>query len=270
MSAKSDWAGRLGAEWRKRSDDMDVLLEEPGIAGMDALGSVAGKAVLDVGCGGGRTSRELTRRGAQVTGVDVSPDLLALARSRGGAEFLEADAGADPLGGPYEALYSRFGAMFFDDPVGGWRHIRGQMVADAPGVIVAWAERAANGWATVPMQVSSSVLGLVAPPPPGAPGPFAWSDPEFASAILRDAGWRGVEVQRWEGRPEVRAGDDPDPLERAVFSAMRIGPGAAMLSGATDAQKAEIKGRLRETLAEWIEGDAVRMPAAVWLFHIRA
>ena len=117
MSDKIDWRGSVGKEWADKVDGLDFLLGPTGDAGIEILGSLKGKRILDVGCGAGTTSRDLSARGAKVTGVDISHDLLEVARERGQANYIKADASADPLGGPYDAVYSRCGAMFFDDPV---------------------------------------------------------------------------------------------------------------------------------------------------------
>ena len=97
MVDKFDWQGSVGKEWSKRMDGLDHLLNPVGELGIAAMGNVKGKRVLDVGCGAGSTSRALNTLGADVTGVDISKDLLALAKEQGGAKYMLADASADPL-----------------------------------------------------------------------------------------------------------------------------------------------------------------------------
>lgn len=272
MVSKSDWAGELGTLWATRNDDFNRLLEPAGRAGLRALGNVDGLRVLDVGCGGGQSSRELTKAGAKVTGVDVSWDMLDLARSYGGDEkYMLVDASKDPLGGPYDGLYSRFGAQFFDDPVQSWSHIRSHMHADGRAVVVVWCDADANPWASVPARVFSEVTDTPPYPfAPGKPGPFAWGDPEFIRSTLSAAGWTDIALHAWQGRLELTLNGNPDPLTRAVWGAMHLGPVSSKLRDAEPAQKEAVAKTLRVKLAPYLDGDVVRMPAAAWVVQMWA
>lgn len=267
MADKLDWQGSVGKEWSKRMDGLNCLLGPVGDAGISALGDVAGKRLLDVGCGAGSTSRTLAALGANVTGVDVSKDLLALAKQDGGADFLLADAASAPLGGPYEAVYSRCGAMFFDDATAGWAHIRGAAAPKAGLSIVCWCRGAENGWASIPLNAARPLLGedMPAPAQIGVPGPFAWADPDYFAPILQSAGWKNLAWHAYEADAELTTGNDPDPLTRAVNFTLRIGPLARSLAGMAPEQRVQIGQVLRETYQYYLSGDAVRVPTKAWI-----
>ncbi|MFK5997477.1 MAG: class I SAM-dependent methyltransferase [Rhodobacterales bacterium] len=272
MVDKLDWQGSVGKEWSKRMDGLDCLLGPVGDAGIAALGNVAGKRVLDVGCGAGSTSRALAALGADVTGVDVSKDLLALAKQAGGADYILADAASAPLGGGYEAVYSRCGAMFFDDAAAGWAHIRAAMAPKADLVIVCWCPGSENGWASIPLNAACPLLGddMPAPADKGAPGPFAWADPDYFAPILRAAGWKNLTWVAHAADAELTTGDDPDPLTRAVDFTLRIGPLARSLQGMAPERRLEIGQVLRQTYLNYLKDDAVRVPTKAWIITAQA
>ncbi len=271
MVDKLDWQGGVGKEWSKRMDGLNCLLGPVGDVGIVALGDVAKKRVLDVGCGAGSTSRALAGLGAEVTGVDVSTDLLALAKHDGGADYLLADAASEPLGGPYDAVYSRCGAMFFDDAIAGWTHIRNHTVPGGNLSIVCWCAGKENGWASIPLRAARPILGDPPPPPPaGTPGPFAWADPDYFAPILKQAGWKNLKWQAVDADAQITTGDDPDPIERAVQFTLRIGPLAKSLEGMAPEIRTKIGAVLATVYKDYLDGDAVRVPTKAWIITAQA
>ncbi len=141
MSTREQWAGDLGRKWARMADAQDALLgvfQQPAIA---ALGPLEGRRILDLGCGQGTSSFALAAAGAdEVVGLDISPDLLAVAAARKkagvpGAErvrFALSDAAEATFDDPFDGLLSRFGAMFFDEPVAAWANLRAAMKPGAP------------------------------------------------------------------------------------------------------------------------------------------
>ena len=208
-----------------------------GQAALDALAPKTGARVLDIGCGAGATSRALADRGCRVLGVDLSAPLLAVARQRaGGPDYLLADAGADPLPGPFDAAFSRFGVMFFADPVAAFTHIRAAMAPGARLAFVCWGPLSENGWAFEPMVAIAPFLPEpTEPPAPNAPGPFAFAQDHRATSILAEAGWRDVAATL--SRTILNVGDSP-PAALAMLS--KIGPaGRALRENPAVAEAAE-------------------------------
>ncbi|MEM1297900.1 MAG: methyltransferase domain-containing protein [Pseudomonadota bacterium] len=274
MASREDWIGRTGAEWARRGAALERLLGPAGEAGLQALGARPGERVLDVGCGAGTSTEELAKAVGQeghVTGVDVSPDLLAIARDRlegyANVTLLEADAERADLGPPAGALYSRFGSMFFDDPPAAFQNLAGALVPDARAVFVAWREPARNQWASVPMTFSAE--GLIPAAPPPGPGPFAWADPGVFQPLLEQAGFRDIRMQDHEFMAEISEGEDPNPVVRSADFMMRIGPMAARLRGATEEAKAEAREFLCQRLARHEMDGAVRLLASAWVIEAR-
>ncbi|SES65671.1 class I SAM-dependent methyltransferase [Oceanicella actignis] len=284
MTTIEDWKGRVGAEWADKADALDTLLGPSGEAAMRALGPLEGRRVLDLGCGAGATAFALARAAGprgEVVGVDVSPPLLERARRRlaerpmpdaAPLRFVLADAARwrPDDGAPFDALYSRCGAMFFDDPPAAWAHLRSLTAPGAPLAIACWRGPELNLWASLPLRACADLLAPAPPPAPGAPGPFAWADPARVVPVLEGAGWREVAFTPFDHEVAPELGDDPDPAARAADFAMRIGPLASRLAGAPADLRAEAARRLRAAMAAHLREGAVRLPASAWIVTARA
>lgn len=266
MARASDWKGKFGQVWAAEADAMDRLLGPPGDAGIAALGEVSGARVLDLGCGAGQSSRKLAELGASVVGIDISQDLLDAARTRGGdiAYHLK-DASTADLDGPYDALFSRFGSMFFDDPVAGWTHIRHEVGHCVRMSLVVWQGLKDNDWAAIPLEIAD---GLVPSPKPVSgppePGPFAWADTDYARDLLTQAGWRDISFEPFVFRAELSMGDDPDPLARAVRFVMRSGPLASRTKELSRDIRDKIAQRLYDAFKDHLIGDRVVFEGRTW------
>jgi len=272
-SQKEYWGGKVGDEWAARARGIDAMLWPMTEQALAVAALRAGERVLDIGCGAGATSIEIARRvspGGNVLGVDISPQLLAVARERGAGlpiEFQEADAGAAELGQRFDAALSRFGVMFFEQPTQAFRHIRAQMKPGARLVFICWRLMAENGWATTPVDALRPMLTAPLPKPdPDAPGPFAFADRAKVERILSEAGWSGIGVSSWDG--DIQVGGGGSPAETAEFL-LKIGPCArAIADQGIDAEAA--KARLMEHLAPKHGADGLKLSAACWIVGARA
>ena len=277
MAETFEWAGEMGRKWVRHQEALDRQLASAGAAGLRALAAEPGERVLDLGCGAGATTAEIARavgpRGG-VTGVDVSPDLLAVARRRPGCEavtFVDGDAARAALPeAAFDALFSRFGCMFFDEPVAAFANLRRALKPGGRAVLVAWCEAARNPGAAIPAAVGTELLGPAEPAPPGAPGPFAWAEPEIFRAILDGAGFTGTAWQEERIGMTVGEAGDAHPAERAAALLTQIGILARRLRGQPEATRAEAVSRLGPRLESYVQDGWVRLPGAIWVIRARA
>ncbi|MEM7269994.1 MAG: class I SAM-dependent methyltransferase [Pseudomonadota bacterium] len=280
MASQSEWSGDLGRTWGAWTQVMDRMLAPFGDVAMQRLGKVRGKMVLDLGCGAGETACELALRVGStgtVVGVDISEDLISLASKERDAKKAEnlallcADASKLSLGSPADALYSRFGAMFFDKPADAWARLRANLAPRARASIICWRTFKENPWALVPYSAAADLLPAIDPPPPGAPGPFAWGVPEKSVfPVLEGSGWQKVKVKKVDRVLTLGPGMGGDPLEDAVDHALAIGPVASRASTLPAAAKRKVRARVKEALSQHMEDGAVRLKGACWLVRARA
>lgn len=234
---------------------------------LDRAAPKPGESVLDVGCGGGVTSLELARAvspAGHVLGVDVSDVILDVARRRcadvANLRFEVGDAESMPLPGQaFDLIVSRFGVMFFETPEAAFGNLRAALKDDGRLVFMCWRMPAENPWMMVPAAAVFDVLGPPAPPDPEAPGPFAFGDPDRLRRILGDSGFVDVELE------PVDAAVDLGSVERAVKLMSELGPAAALLADANDADRAKAFDALVASLRPFATAAGLWLPSATWI-----
>lgn len=273
MTDKAEWEGRVGrtwaAEWRRTDRSFTALTER-------LLGTATGAAfaqALDIGCGAGEVSLALARANpdARVVGVDVSDELLAAARRRGGdlpnLAFERADASRWTRAGfAPDLLVSRHGVMFFPDPVAAFAHLADLSAADARLAFTCFRRPSENAWASGLTSLLPSGLG--APPPPDQPGPFAFADTARVERILAEAGWRDAVFEAVDFPYVAGAGDDP--VEDALSYFLAIGPAARAAAQMESDERSRFIEGLRGFLHDHLEEGRVALQAGAWLVTARA
>jgi SAM-dependent methyltransferase len=223
--------------------------------------------VLDVGCGAGQTTRHAARAAVDGTalGVDVSAPMLERARQRSADEGLrnvsyrQADAGTHPFPpGRFDLCISRFGTMFFDDPVAAFGNIGRALRPGARLVMLVWQSRDRNEWAT---EIDRSLGAGRSPARPVAKvDPFSLADRAGTQRILADAGF--IEVGFTEVHEPVFYGQDTEAAFDAVLSLWQADVLLADLDAATTERAHR---RLRATLAAHDTGDGVLFDSRAWI-----
>ena len=205
MAGQPVWQGDMGRNWARLHEATDRQLAEVGEAVLGLLDAKAGERILDLGCGAGSTTlaiAEAVGPAGRVTGIDISPDLVAHVRQRADlfpqVTIIEADAAEHAFEpAAHDALFSRHGCMFFTDAPAAFANIRRGLRPGARVAMSAFAPLAENPWATVPLAAAESVLGPAPAEAQASPGPFAWAEPSVFRTALGDAGFRAI---AWEGR----------------------------------------------------------------------
>src|SRR5579871_944036 len=275
--ASQSFIEKGGEAWARLQDRTDALVDPPGRVALERLGVDAGERVLDVGCGCGQTLleiAELAGPSGRVLGVDISPPMLARARERvAGRPTIEVALGDAQThafeAGAFDAVFSRFGVMFFEDFGAAFRNLRAAARPGARLSFVCWQEMAKNLWAARPLEAVMRLLPESALPDllrEGRPGPFFLSEPARVRAILDGAGWNDVSLEPVE-MPLHLGG--AATLDEAVAYSLQIGPAARAMADAPETLKPKLEEALREALAPFAGPRGVFLDGAFFVVRAR-
>ena len=231
--------------------------------------------VIDVGCGTGATTRAAARLATDghATGIDVSVPMIDAARRSAAAQavtnvtFTVADAQTNNFSPDADMILSRFGVMFFDDPVAAFTNLRTALADRGRVAFACWQPMLDNEWMSVPLM---AVLAHVAPPPPpdpDAPGPFSFGARDRVAEILTAAGFRHIDIEPFTTRILVGG---PGTVADAVEFMRSTGMGRLLLA---DPQATGVRAALDgmgEALAPHLDADSVRLGAATWIVTAEA
>lgn len=264
------WNGSVGQTWTEGQERLDRLLAPLSDLTLDKADPQPGEKALDIGCGCGATTCALAQRGAIATGVDISAPMLERARQRAqdldGADFIEADASDYAFGSGYSLAFSRFGVMFFSDPVGAFANIRKALIPGGRLVFVCWQPPQKNAWIYVAGKAIQPYLPQSdAAPDPHAPGPFAFAEPDYVRGVLGDAGFRNTSVDAITADLHLA-----DTLDEAVQFQGQVGPVARALADLEGDERAAALDAARAALADHIKPDGLRLGSAAWLVSAAA
>jgi len=266
------WNEQSGPKWVALEARLDAQIAPLGRAAMERAAPRPGERVLDVGCGCGQTALELAERvgpSGEVVGADVSAVMLARARERAAeaglaqVRFENVDAQVHELPGAYfDLLYSRFGVMFFADPVAAFANLRRSLRPGGRLAFVCWQALDRNPWMLVPAGAAAREIPMPDPPAPGEPGPFSLADEKRLRGILEDAGFEDLRLEPDTG--ELFVGGEGG-LDEVVDFALGVGPAGAALREAGPEARPRVAAAVREALAPYAGERGVRMAYAAWI-----
>jgi SAM-dependent methyltransferase len=259
------------AAWAEVREALELQLAPLGRRALAALAPRAGGSVLDIGCGGGETALELACAVAPdgtVLGIDLSAAVLAFARRAvkdcERVRLVEADAQVFPFEpASFDAAFSRFGVMFFADPVAAFSNIHRSLKPGGRLAFVCWRALNENQLDLLPLQAASAYLPPQPVHDPDAPGPFAFAKPERVRGILASAGFTEIEITAHD--EPVGSGD----LETMLAVCSRVGALGKILRENPELRAAALPA-VRSALAAYDGPDGVRLNAAVWIVTARA
>lgn len=262
------WNGKVGERWAKLQECIDLQLNNIADALMPFACAKPGERVLDIGCGCGTTTLRLGMAVApngSVAGVDISAPMLDVARARAQAmnadiPFLESDAATHEFQPVFDLVFSRFGVMFFEDPVAAFKNIRTALAPKGRLAFVCWRTFKENDWAFVPFNAAKPFLPEQPPSDPHAPGPFAFAEAARLKTILSEAGFAHIRIEKLDTACNLGA-----TLEDAVQSTLQIGPLARAAGELDDAARDKIRGAVRGALKSYETPTGVTPRAACWL-----
>jgi ubiquinone/menaquinone biosynthesis C-methylase UbiE len=266
------WNGSAGRSWVEAQDSLDRLFAPFEELLVDAVAKRKAQRVLDIGCGTGSTTlavaRQLGPKGAAV-GVDISEPMIALAKQRAGIEsaptrFLCADAQTHAFEpASFDMIVSRFGVMFFDEPVRAFANLRRAAALKASLQVIAWRSPAENPFMTAAERAAAPFFPEMPARRPDDPGQFAFADRSRVYSILEKSGWTEVDI-----RPLDVTCTLPEHELNAYIS--RLGPLGRVLQQADELTRSRIIEAVRAAFDPYVQGAEVRFTAACWMIGARA
>lgn len=260
------WDGDEGAYWAGHAERFEQALARYDRAFFAAAAIDSGAHVLDIGCGTGGTTREAGRcaTSGSALGVDLSAAMLDVARRAGAREglvnvrFEQADAQVYPFDeDAFDVAVSRTGAMFFGDPVAAFTNIARAVRRGGRLVLLVWQAMPRNEWLVE--IVAALAAGRTLPdPPPGAPGPFAMSDPDRTRSLLTASGFVNVHIE--DLREPMYFGSDPRDAGRFVAGLM-----GWLLHDLDEAGRGRAIDALHATMERHHTDSGVMFSSAAWL-----
>ncbi len=266
------WNGQAGQNWVEQNAMLDRLFEPFERVLLDAVRQTGARQVLDVGCGAGATTFAVARglgQEGRCIGLDLSAPLVELARRRAvetgvdNADFIVGDAQLqDFQPARFDAVISRFGVMFFDDPVTAFANLRRAARPEAGLACIVWRGAADNPFMTTGERAAAPLLPPAPPRDPNAPGQFAFGDPDRVSGLLSAAGWRDVELQPLDVACSMPAAD----LETY---ATRMGPVSLVLPSLEEDRRRAVVEAVGRGFEPFVADGLARFTAACWLVRAR-
>jgi len=265
------WNGSAGCAWVEAQALLDRILQPFEDLLIEAVSASGARSVLDIGCGTGSTTRGIAKllgASGNCVGVDISEQMIATARTlaeqqRVPAKFICADAQThsfEPAG--FDTIMSRFGVMFFADPVRAFANLRNAASKEATLCFVAWRSPAENRFMTTAERAAASLLPNLPARRADAPGQFGFADARRVQSILAESGWRDIDIQ-----PIDVACTLPES-ELSRYGA-RLGPVGIALREVDPRTRDQVVAVVREAFEPYVHGDEVRFTACCWSVDAR-
>lgn len=262
------WNGAVGERWARSQDRTDLLLNNITDHLMPFAAAKPGESVLDIGCGCGSTTFRLAMAvapGGSVAGIDISEPMLDVARARSQAmnadiPFLLEDVAFYDFQPVSDLVFSRFGVMFFDDPVAAFKNIRTALAPKGRLAFVCWREFKDNAWAFAPYIAARHLLPEQPSSDPHAPGPFAFADADRLKGILAKAGFNNIRIEKLDTTASMGAN-----AEQAADEALNIGPLSRAARELPEDVRAKIRDAVKEALVKYQTPAGITPGVACWL-----
>ncbi len=260
------WNSEGGAQWVENQEMMDRNLEVFVTSLLKRANIKPGMSILDIGCGCGGSTFKALEAGASLTGVDISEQMIERARERakeigGDIEFLVADAMTYQWSKQYDLVISRFGVMFFEDPVAAFSNILSALRPGGKICFICWQPPKENPWITLPMSAVRPYLPPPEPTDPNAPGMFGLADPERTRQILGSAGFEDILCEDVRLINQMADGT----VEGTVQFMTEIGPLRRQLGEMSEADRDNALSAMKKVLSENLSDGKVRLGAGCWI-----
>lgn len=266
------WNGSAGRAWVEAQELLDQVFKPFEQLLVESVSAESGGRVLDVGCGTGSTTlaiaRSLGTKG-RCTGIDISEPMIVAARVRAERERIPATFIQDDVQihvfepARFDAMVSRFGVMFFEDPRRAFANLRYAARSGALLRFIAWRDAAENPFMTTAERAAAPLLTNIPARRSDAPGQFAFADRSRVDSILKESGWTEIDIKPIDVVCTF-------PERELVPYLTRFGPVGRILDQTEEPIRSQVIATVRAAFDPYVQGDEVRFTAGCWTVGARA
>jgi len=204
---KEYWTNSAGNLWVKDKSEKDNMLEPLGNYALSKFNIIEGMNILDIGCGTGKTTTQLAKKigsSGHVLGLDLSETMINEARKysdkdkTSNIDFLVQDVQNEKLKNlEYDAAFSRFGVMFFSDPIMAFKNIYSSLKNDGLLTFICWQNQKENPWYNSGLEIVKKYVDIPIPEKK-SPGPFAYANKNYIQEILIGSEFKDIKFYSLE------------------------------------------------------------------------
>ncbi len=259
------WNGRLGEGFLNAGDYIDRMVAPFTKKAIETINPNKKDQILDVGCGGGSTTILLASAGAETKGIDISEKMISSAKNKSkgisNISFEISDAENISLTPIYSKIFSRFGVMFFSNPIRAFRNIKKGLTPGGSITFICWQSMEKNHWINFATETLLPFQPQNLPKAdPRSPGGFAFSEKAYIEEILSGANYTNIQIDPLE--TEFNLGKS---VEEIMFFNENVGPLSGLLQSLDDSDSLKAMKALRDKVKTLMNDENLFLSAAAWL-----
>ena len=273
---KDYWTNSAGKLWVKDKVEKDNMLEPLGNYALSKFNIIEGMNVLDIGCGTGITSTQIAKKInniGYVTGLDFSETMIneAIKYSEKlgikNINFAVKDIQNEELKIlEYDAAFSRFGVMFFSNPIMAFKNIYSALKKNGILTFICWQSQKENLWYNSGLEIVKKYIDVPLPKE-NSPGPFAYADKSYIHNILTDSGYKGIEFYSYEKDIELFKGFTLESAIREYIESTPIFKEKILILDALDKEKIFLE--IKDIWEPYFKDKHLLFPSKTWVIKCK-
>ncbi|MBI2894659.1 MAG: methyltransferase domain-containing protein [Deltaproteobacteria bacterium] len=260
--------------WRRHDDRLRASMAAVSELMLDVSCVGLGHRVLDIASGTGEPAIPAAQRvgpTGRVVGTDFVEQMLVVAREKAAMlgldnlELRQVDCEAlDVPPSSFDAVLCRWGIMFMPDPALCLRRAYEALKPGGRCAVACWAAPGKNPWASLPLEIVRRHIPDAPAPPAGAPGIFAFADPDRLAAEMASAGFSDVQIDQV---PVLCGGKFEDGAAFVRFILDLAGPIADLFGKFSPKLQTHVFDEVVAEVEARQAGAGVVMPGLTWVAH---
>jgi ubiquinone/menaquinone biosynthesis C-methylase UbiE len=273
---KDYWTNSAGKLWVKDKVEKDNMLEPLGNYALSKFNIIEGMNVLDIGCGTGITTTQIAKKInniGYVSGLDFSETMIneAIKYSEKlgikNINFAVKDIQNDELKIlEYDAAFSRFGVMFFSNPIMAFKNIYSALKKNGILTFICWQSQKENLWYNSGLEIVKKYIDVPLPKE-NSPGPFAYADKSYIHNILTNSGYKDIEFYSYEKDIELFKGLTLESAIREYIESTPIFKEKMLILGALDKEKIFLE--IKDIWEPYFKDKHLLFPSKTWVIKCK-